>query len=83
MALLSQKDKRVFKNLTELFSNQDGESKDGVNTRAIANASDLDIYSARYSLLKLARLGYARNVADESKHSHIWFPSDNSCVYET
>jgi hypothetical protein len=56
---LSEKDRFVFDNLVNLFS-EEKDTGSGINTRTIANASDLNIYDTRYSLLKLVSMGYAK-----------------------
>lgn len=72
---LTTKDLFVLKNLHLLSKNpQPGVSNrcSGINTRAIADASDLNIYSTRYSLLKLAEKGYVSGFNPEGLKSHVW-----------
>ena len=55
---LSQTDKLVL-NCLVLQSLTADKKPQGLTSREIANRCHLGIYSARYTLLKLARLGYA------------------------
>jgi len=73
---LSKKDRYVLFTLQSLFMRSTGGGEDslnGIETRTIADACDLSIYCARYSLLKLAKASYVVLCTDENKgKSNFW-----------
>ncbi|GEM_PF-7054386 len=72
---LSLKDQAVLQYLITRAAETNG---DGVRSREIADSCGLDIYSARYTLLKLTRMGYVvRNHAAGAKR-HYWLPVKDS-----
>lgn len=50
------------------------------NTRTIADACNIDIYSARYSLLKLTRIGLVRSVNNGKSLKWKLFTPSNEAV---
>lgn len=70
---LTHKDEAVFRALSALLSTKNEEEiKRGVTSREIANTCGLDIYSTRYTLLKLTRMELVELCSPPGKKQSSW-----------
>lgn len=69
LSTLSSKDKSVLLFLVARTSENGGA---GSTSREIADGCDLDIYGARYTLLKLVSLGYVERCNAPGAKKHSW-----------
>lgn len=80
---LSEKDrevaseiKRIFNEMIRVDGGGENQTSVWISTREIAEACQINIYRARYSLLKLKELGAVVQQSTERKVALGWRPTD-------